>query len=261
MERTFLSNIIRSATSVGAVREIIIQPYVQRGQDHNEPKMEESPIESPEELLKSAHERADEIIRQAEAHAQRIKQESQLQTQLLEKEWEKARLAAEREGYDAGFSAGETQAQSIYEDLINHAQSIVETTQSDLVRSLEQSEPLMIELASELAKRILGTALNEDIRMKQFMTEILYEVKEYALVKVYVHPKWYDKLHQHSLELQQQMVGCRDFQIVPDVKMEETDCIVLTNAGKLHASLDTQLDELKKQLLQFTGKMYVETTY
>ncbi|WP_082406834.1 flagellar assembly protein FliH [Bacillus sp. JCM 19041] len=201
------------------------------------------------------------IIRQAEAHAQRVEQECQLQTQLMEKEWEKARLAAEREGYDAGFSAGETQAQAVYEDLINHAQSIVETAQADVVRSLEQSEPLMIELAAELAKRILGTILDEDVRMKQFITEILYEVKEYALVKVYVHPKWYDKLHQHTLELQQQMVGCRDFQIVPDVKMEETDCIVLTNAGKLHASLDTQLNELKKQLLQFTGKTYVEATY
>ncbi|WP_054706769.1 hypothetical protein [Bacillus sp. JCM 19041] len=52
-----MSNIIRSATSVSAVREIVIKPYTQKEENHNEPSVEETPVEYPEELLASVHEK------------------------------------------------------------------------------------------------------------------------------------------------------------------------------------------------------------
>lgn len=252
MERTSLSNVIRYPTQPKvAAREIGIQPFlIEITKAEHEEYVEETNLTSAEDVIAVAKRKAATIIEDATNQALQVEQECETRKKQLEQECRNTLAAAEQQGYEAGFSAGETQATTIYETQIFQAQQILEHAQVEALHTIEQHEPFIIELATSIAERILGEVLNQETQMKQFLKNALYEVKEHQFIRLYVHPFWYEKVRGSVLELAEEVAGCKDFKLIPDSKLNENHCYIVTNAGRLDASLDTQLTQLRQQLQQ-----------
>ncbi|AIC94832.1 MULTISPECIES: flagellar assembly protein FliH [Shouchella] len=259
-----MSNVIRVSTELSKKRAIGIQEIKQDlpsvSETVSETEVEKTLLDESKQLVAQANREAESILLEARARAKQIEVELAERATQLEQQWEERKLQAQSEGYETGFSAGESQALSIYEGKLTEAHHLLEQAQDQVEQSIVKNEPFLIELVLSIVRRVLKSELEHEGILATMVAQILQEVKDMELVKVYVHPSWYKKLVHSKEELQQQLPACQDFRIIPDGQRNETECVIVTNAGRLDASLDTQLLELKQQLTRVIGKDYVETT-
>lgn len=267
MEKTSLSKIIRTHTASALNRSIRIQPIQEEAIQSvetittDERNQNAVTVDFLKEEQRKARQEAKQLLEKAKAEAQRMEEALVIRKEELEQEADKQKAQAQLDGYEAGFVAGESQASAIYETKLAEAQRMLEHAQAEVQSSIEKNEPFLIDLAVTIVERILGQKLAEADVIFAMMKQILQEVREFEMVKVYVHPHWYEQLVFRKEELYQCLVSCKDFQIIPDIHSPESSCIIMTNAGRLDASLDTQLKELKHQLTSVIGREHVDTTY
>ncbi|MFS0787028.1 flagellar assembly protein FliH [Shouchella sp. 1P09AA] len=262
-----MSKIIRTHTASSSNRSIRIQPIQEEAKQSvetittDERNQNAATVDFLEEEQRKARQKADQLLEKAKAEAKQIEEALVIRKEQLEQEAEEQKAQAQLEGYEAGFAAGESQASAIYETKLAEAQRILEHAQVEVQSSIEKNEPFLIDLAVTMVERILGQKLEEADVTFAMMKQILQEVREFEMVKVYVHPHWYEQLVYRKEELYQCLVSCKDFQIIPDIHSPESSCVITTNAGRLDASLDTQLKQLKHQLMSVIGREHVDTTY
>lgn len=75
-------------------------------------------------------------------------------------------------------------------------------------------------------------------------------MREQSEVKVYVHPFYYEMLVQQKDELRAVFNQPTDIFIYPDEQLTENGCVIETPFGRIDASVDTQLQQIKQQLLE-----------
>ncbi len=212
--------------------------------------------------LKRAQEKATKELEEAKQFATRLREEAEKEAmqirEAIEREKEAARAEIEaaiengrQEGYKEGFAQGQIDGKNTYEETIIKAQQIVRLAEREYEKTIESAEHVIIELATELARRVIGKRVTEDETIWTSMLEqVMTEVREHEDVKLYVHPDWYEHTVQQKQELEQLLSRTEKLFIYPDAGLEENGCIVETRYGRIDATIDRQLLELKKQLLQ-----------
>ncbi len=208
------------------------------------------------------HANAQMMIEQAKREAQAIKQEAEkyyqsVKQQLLQEQehWhtEKQQLAsvAQQEGYEAGFTQGKEEALNRYHELINEAQRIVETANEQFYEQIEAAKETIFLIGLKVAERIIGEKLAENSEyFLSLVKRAIKEVREQSEVKIYVHPFYYETLVQQKDELKAVFNQEVDLFIYPDEQLEEKGCMIETPFGRIDASVDTQLQQIKEKLLE-----------
>lgn len=211
----------------------------ERAVHHFEHVYEEKQKEA-NELIENAKQEIYEWKQQLLEQEEKLKQEAELKFQ-------QAVAEGEKKGYEAGYEAG-FQA---YASEIKKAQQIIERAKEDYRQKLEESEPVMLQLAMEVAKKIIGDTLekNEDAWI-HLVKEAVKEVQGQEEIKIFVHPDWYEKTLNHQDEIKEIALHTRDVYIFPSHDVEENSCFIETPFGRLDASVDSQLKELKRALLE-----------
>lgn len=203
-----------------------------------EQKIEEKKLEA-EAIIKKAQEEAEKIQRQIHEQLQNAEQE---QMQLFEQ--------AKQSGFDEGYSQGQKEGLQSYNEFIEQAKNIVSMSEVQFNQQIEEAEPLIVELGVALANRIIGTELSEDHeKWNSMLRQVMGEVREHEHIKIYVHPDWYELTVQQKDELEQLLSHCEHLYIYPDAGLMKHGCVIETKHGRIDASVDRQLNELKAQLL------------
>jgi len=235
--------------------------------DHQNKKMIEikhyflkQPDASP--LDQEEQEDAQMLIEQAKQEAQLIQQEAEqyyhsVKQQILQEQeqWqiEKQQLAAmaQQEGYEAGFVQGKEEALRQYQGLLHDARRIVETANEQFYEQIEAASETILLIGLKVAERILGEKRTESHEhFLSLVTRAMKEVREQAEVKIYVHPRYYEWLVQQKDELRAIFNQSTDLFIYPDEQLSENGCVIETPFGRIDASVDTQLQQIKQQLLE-----------
>lgn len=208
------------------------------------------------------HER---MIEQAKQEARLIQQEAEqyyhsVKQQILQEQeqWqiEKQQLAkmAQQEGYEAGFLQGKEEAFRQYEQLIHEAKRIVETANEQFYAQMEATDETILLIGLKVAERILGEKLADSEHFLSLVKRAIREAREQSEVKIYVHPCYYEWLVQQKEELKAMFNEPVDLFLYPDEQLQETSCIIETPFGRIDASVDTQLQQIKEQLLERLGE-------
>jgi flagellar assembly protein FliH len=204
----------------------------------------------------------DEQLQKAVAEAENIRKEAQLEYELFqERMTEEAILnqqkteelfkQAEENGYNEGFQLGLQEGQRQYETFIKEAREIVTSSKNDYFNRLEEAEPIIVQLAVEVAGKIVSNALKEDLEnWLSIVKAVINEVREQEQVKLYIHPNWYEFTLAHKEELRLLLPNCNNLYIYPDAHLQENGCQIETPYGKIDASVDSQLAEIKYALLE-----------
>lgn len=204
-----------------------------------------------EQQLLEAKERADQIIEEAEAHAKAIHEELQSLREQAEEEMKESILTAREQGYQEGFTQGHRDGQQDYEHLIEQAKTIISQSEQEFEKTIDSAEPVMIDLAAALTRRMIGMSLEEKPEIwSSLLKQVMVEVREHEHVKLYVHPDWYLQTSQQKEELEQLLSHTEKLYIYPDAGLMENGCMVESKHGRIDATLDRQLQELKTQLLE-----------
>ena len=244
------------------------QPQPEGMEDAGEPA--NAPSESvrqserlAEQVLEDAKLAAEELLQSASSEAARIMEEASGQ---IEKWWDERRVEDLRvveesrtSGFEAGYRDGRQQAEKEaaeqYEGLLQQARHLVEEAHRVKERVVLEAEPFLVELATAVAKKIVGEHLAVDPEWtKSQVKRTLERRRDKGLITLCVAPSQFQKMQDARAELTLSVDSEAELVIVPDATVDEGGCVVRTSFGSIDARIDTQLSELKAALMEVAAQ-------
>ncbi|MDN4073439.1 flagellar assembly protein FliH [Fictibacillus terranigra] len=259
-----MSSIIKSsnAQTKDLDRTIEIKRIEQR-LIHQEKWTPESRLENSEREAKSILVEAERSYEEMTAKMEQERRDHEAFLEKSKEEWNAQvileREEAKKDGFNEGYQAGLLEGQKAYDRLLEQARETVERSKQDYEQQIASAEPVIIELAVKMARKLVGDILLED---KEGWTAILKglmnEVRDFPEVNLYVHPNRYEATQNAKQEIQNVLMHTAVLYIYPDEKLDENACVVEFPFGRIEAGMDSQLSELKEKLIEEIGEQNVE---
>lgn len=201
-------------------------------------------------ILENAVKEAESIVTKAAEEADRLRR--QISQEKQEWDQQKAFLAEEarQQGFEQGFQKGQNEGYEEYRQTILFAQDTVQAAKRDYHNHIESSEKVILDLGVKIAGKILGEKLTEDEGFLSLLKRALKNAREYKDIQLHVHPKHYQGLIAQKEELIAIFPKEINFYIFPDDELEETSCMIESENGRIDASVDSQLEEIKIKLFE-----------
>ncbi|WP_051353105.1 flagellar assembly protein FliH [Thalassobacillus devorans] len=221
-----------------------------------EPNTETSLSEKEEEIAQRLQE-ADRKWKEAELETEKKLKEAEkiIEQQRLAWEQEKVDLteSARKEGFNAGHREGRQLAYQEAEIHINQSRQVVDQAREDYRQIIESSETAILEIALRIAEKIMKHQLTEKPeKFLPIVKEVIAEVQDQPEIVISVHPDQYALVLAQKDELEVLTSGKTILTIYPYAELEPFSCKVESPFGSIDASIDSQLSELRKQLLQIS---------
>lgn len=214
-----------------------------------------------------AEEQVEAIIEQTNVEAKAIieaarfeKDHLEKQIQLEKAEWETEKhvwmQSAYQEGFDAGQVEGRESGFSEYIQLIDEAKNVIDQAKQSFMSHIDNAETVILELAISAAEKIIHSTLNEEPdKYIPLVKNALKEARDFKEVQIHVHPAKYEELIDAEEELQAIFPHEVQCYIYPDADLDEHACFIESENGRIDASVDTQLSEIKKALVELLGEL------
>ncbi|MER2009134.1 MAG: flagellar assembly protein FliH [Psychrobacillus sp.] len=182
----------------------------------------------------------------------------QIQQEL--NEWNNQKLSYQQSAYEEGFAQGvEEGRQKALADMqssLKTANEAMQTAYENAAAYLQQQEQVILELSIRNAERIIGVKLEENHDL--FLSIVqrgLKEAREMKEIKIYVSPYYFNLVSKNREELASIFPIDVPFMIFVDEEMNDTDCYIETNHGRIVVSIDEQVKELRRKLVDILESM------
>ena len=217
MEEAKVVKVIKSKDkSVGTVREDLSRDSIEqdgiiRGEVY-------SASAKARELLQKAQQEAESIIRKAGEAAEKQRQNA----------------------YDTGYEEGLAQTTELLMKARMEQEQFLKNSNRDLM-----------DLAFKIAEKIIGKQLEIDPdSIISIVKQAMQTVRQTKQLTIRVHPDDAKRLKANEEELQEALGRQRFLDVVEDKKVQQGGSIIESEIGTVEAQLNTQLERLKKILLQ-----------
>ena len=247
-----LSRIIKSSQAKEQVGKTIkIRPFPVIHSEHEEQAavIDETTLH---ELLEQAERQAEWLVQQANEQAATIKNEIEQARVYWEQEERPMYMEqAQKEGYQQGIEDGVQKGYRETAEAIAYAKEIVELSKQEYSKQIEAAEPVILELAMKVAGKIIGYELKENEEAFFSMVKrAIKEARENREVQLHIHPSQYPFILSHKEELEAIFPKNTDLYVYPNDELAESSCIIESESGRIDASIDSQLREMKDKLLE-----------
>ena len=176
----------------------------------------------------------------ASAKARELLQKAQKEAESIIRKAEETAETQRKSGYDTGYQEG-----------------LAQTTELLMKARLEQEQFLksgnrdLMDLAFKIAEKIIGKQLELDPdTIISIVKQAMQTVRQTKQLTIRVHPDDAKRLKANEEELQEALGRQRILDVVEDKKVQPGGCIIESEIGTVEAQLTTQLERLKKILLQ-----------
>ncbi|KGX88449.1 hypothetical protein N784_07220 [Pontibacillus litoralis JSM 072002] len=211
--------------------------------------------EQESEKVHNTYQEAEMALQHAKQKAAQLIKQANEQIEQNKAEWEKQKQAYQQEayqdGYQQGFEFGKQEAESTFASLLEQGHQIVHLAEHDYAKRIEESEDTILALGIEASSKILHSIL--DAHPDQFLPivkALVEEVKEQERIAIYVHPDQYGHLVKQKEELNMMIDHKQALSIYPKNNLDQHQCYVESPFGRVDASVDSQLTELRSKLFQ-----------
>lgn len=202
-------------------------------------------------------------IQNAAAQLQ-LKQTEIRQCEQKKKEVEDTIQTVKDEGFKAGIAEGKNAgAEEAKKEVLAHftfLSGLIQETQRDMQRILQdasrqkeellqKSEPELVALALEIAKKIVRQEiqLNPTVILS-VARDALQKVLSRTQVILKANPKDVETLKQYESELRAMLTQASSFQIAEDKNVGAGGVVIETESGKVDARITRQFQEMEKSL-------------
>lgn len=217
---------------------------------------------------------SDLIVEDARREAHRIEEEAKQKAQKIYQDIEQAKSYWEQTekhqyiqaGYDDGFlkgsDTGRSQGLAEYTHSIEMAKGIVETSKMDYLDKLAKAEETILDLGIKVAGKIIGLQLDKsEEAFVSIVKRAIKEARDYSEVELHIHPEHYQSILSQKEELQAIFPKEINIYIYPDSDLEVNSCIIESGNGRIDASVDSQLAEIRRKLAELMDRgIYDEST-
>ena len=209
-----------------------------------------------EEVIQERNRLLEEARLQIEG--ERAQFEAFQQTQLASIEqlkvvWQEEKLQLEQQAYEdafsKGFEEGMQKASSQMADSIKVTNEIMDLARINADKYLVEQEQVILDLAIKCAGKIIGYEL--DVNEEAFVSVIkraLKEVRELQNIKVYISYEHYPLVSNYRDELAELFPPDVQFLIFVNEDLQDEQCYIESNHGRVIVSIDEQLHELRLKL-------------
>lgn len=264
-----LSNLIKSS-HVMTLEELkklrLNHQYMPQQPNPSHLDFEEQEIEQPDEATISLKEQiiadamaaAEARIKDAADECERMLQEAQQQIDVwwLEKrnEDEEIKARVEQEGYQSGYQHGIEEAraevQKEWEQNLSEASVILKEAYRTREQIIQEAEPFIIELSCSIAEKVIDKQLSlEPAMVLDIITRTLARRREQGEITLCVSPASLSFVQAAREELNATIDSQAELVIIPDTSVKDHGCVIRSKFGSIDARIDTQLSEIKRELL------------
>ena len=209
-----------------------------------------------EEVLQERNRLLEEARLQIEGERAQFEafQQSQLASlEQLKVVWEEEKLQLEQQAYEEafskGFEEGMQKASAQMAESIKVANGVIDSAYINAEKYIVEQEQVILDLSIKCAKKIIGYEL--DVKEDTFVSIIkraLKEVRELRNIKVYISYEYYSLVSSFRDELAELFPPDVQFLIFVNEDLQDEQCYIETNHGRVIVSVDDQLLELRSKL-------------
>ncbi|MDO3410702.1 FliH/SctL family protein [Saccharibacillus sp. CPCC 101409] len=263
-----MSNLIKSSQYVPKEEFVKLNLHrhyaAQRGEAESEeefrvPSVDQQTVQLKDEMIKDAAEFADLQIREAADQAERMLEEAQQQIELW---WQERREQDEnlveavksqgfREGYEEGRIQAEAELAVKIEQTAEEAGTLIQEATRSKEDIIQEAEPFLVDLSLAIAEKIVDRKLAEDEALAlELIRKTLARKREQGTIALCIAPSQYALVNSAREELAMSIDSQAELQILPDATVKDRGCVIRSNFGSVDARIDTQLAEIKRELLR-----------
>lgn len=230
---------------------------------------ESPPSPHSEEEGKATHQ-VHFMLEEAKAEAQAIIDNARKQAQSMEeatdakvnqwweenqKKLENLSFEAKQQGYQDGFELGrkdsENELKQQYREKMEQIQHLLNQAYQQKEEIIAEAEPFLLELSTVIASQIIKQELDQSPdKFIELIKQHILRVKEKESITVCVHPDDFDFIQGQRSHLIAMVNGETEIKIFPDHSISSKGCVIRTAFGSVDARIDTQLEEIKKVILE-----------
>ncbi len=184
----------------------------------------------------------------APAHGSDPRESSALQARIaeLERELERREQAALRKGLEQGRAAAGQEAAAQLKPVLDRFAQTINELSSHRRQLRRDAETDLVRLAVAIARRVLRREISADPdALRGLVKAALEKLEGREIERVRVHPADAEAIKQH---LDHARLTAR-FEVIPEPRLERGAAIFETTRGNLDASVETQLDEIQRGLI------------
>lgn len=254
-----MSNVIKFEYTLPNTSQKVIG--VKRLADAHENRAEGNP-EAPglDVEVEDKRKAAESLLQQAKKDAEQLKNEALIyydqqvqQIERMKEQWvdEKAHLEDEtvKRAFNEGFQKGQAAANEQFQSMIKEAKHILSIAKAEQEKQVKQSEHIILQLALTSAEKIVKQSLSEnDEAYMNIVKAAINEAKDHRDVQLKVDPYHFEHVMNFKEELSKIINGNRAIMIYPEEELRDGGCVIESSFGKVDASVDSQLHEIKQKL-------------
>jgi flagellar assembly protein FliH len=195
------------------------------------------------EARTSAHEERQEILGQAQQEADFLVEQAQEEAKQIK-----------LEAYEEGFQIGKAEAMMLikedFQETLKNCNLVLESIKKEREECLEDEEQRVYRVIVLIAKQLLKKDLSVDPTLSvEFISQALKKLESKAEVKILIDTATAQSLHTAKNELIQSNPGLENLTIVANAELKSGDLILESGSERLDLRLETQLEELAKEIL------------
>lgn len=204
---------------------------------------EETPEEIARNIINKANRDAEKIVNQAKREASNLLDEAKAQAE------EESRVMCEQaheEGYREGYRKAELESKHILEQ----ANQVLADAKRERAASETSLEPDMVDLIIKIVQKLL----NDTVRLNpDAVVNLIRQGFAGATITgdVFIHVSQHDfeQVVQSKEALMSLTDGSVNLEIIRDLSLDMSDCVIETTYGNIDCSLNQQFDALRNQLV------------
>lgn len=178
-------------------------------------------------------------------------------------QWEKERenfiAEAQQLGYQQGFDQGKLDSVQQYKQMIEEAIQVLNKSNEEYSKIIAESDETILQIAMAVSKKIMKQSLAEDpAKFLPITKALIDQVKSHPQITLLVSPAYYPLLVDNKDELSSIMAEQEKFRIYPSLELKGEQVIIETPFGRIDASIDSQLEEVKNRLFHVMEEMIRE---
>ena len=222
---------------------------------------DEQTVSLKNQILRDAESFAEEKVRQAAEEAQQKLSEAEAR---IESWWqerrsqdlemtESARQAGYEQGYAEGYAEAEQAVKQLWEARMQEAKSLLEQAYLMKEAIIQEAEPFLVELSTAIAEKIIAKEVEASPELAvELAKRSLSRRREQGVIALCVAPAQLAFVQAAREELSLAIDSQAELQILPDATVRDHGCVIRSSFGSIDARIDTQLEEIKRELIQIS---------
>ncbi|MCR2805010.1 FliH/SctL family protein [Paenibacillus soyae] len=163
---------------------------------------------------------------------------------------EAARKAGFEQGYSEGAAASEADLHEQWRSKLEEASEVLKLAYSSRAQIIQEAEPFLVELSCAIAEKIIDRQLTIEPEIAiELIRNSLSRRREQGVITLCVAPSQLAFVQAAREELHTAIDSQAELQILPDSTIKDNGCVIRSSFGSIDARIDTQLMEIKRELM------------